>query len=129
VAGPMLATEYLLDAQNTAARFVVRDNILWYQTADRAEIVEGRLNIMGREDDIYISGGVKVSLTEVAEVVNSLPGLADAAVVTMPDARWGTVAAVAADGRNRMVRITLEQLQQAVVDRLGAAAKPRQLVY
>ncbi|MGB3413763.1 MAG: acyl-CoA synthetase, partial [Microbacteriaceae bacterium] len=129
ISGGMLASGYMLDPVQTAGRFVVEDGIRWYLSSDRAQLEEGQVTLLGRNDDIFISGGVKVSLSELSEVVKSLRGLATAETVTMPDGRWGTVSVVAADGRTRMVRLTLEQLRQAVTEQLGEAAAPRQLIY
>src|SRR5690606_20968812 len=94
-----------------------------------AEVREGMVRILGRADDVFISGGVKVSLNEVAELVKTLPGLANSEVVTMPDGRWGTVAVIAVDGRPRIARLSLEEVQLTVREKLGDAAIPRQLVY
>ena len=47
------------------------------------------VSIVGRKDDMIISGGENVHPTQVEAVLSELPGVSDAAVVGLPDARWG----------------------------------------
>jgi len=54
-------------------------------TWDRDEYV----TIVGRKDDMIISGGENVHPTQVEEVLNEHPGVRDSAVVGLPDPRWG----------------------------------------
>jgi acyl-coenzyme A synthetase/AMP-(fatty) acid ligase len=56
-------------------------------TWDRDEYV----TIVGRKDDMIISGGENVHPVQVEEVLNSHPGVRDCAVVGLPDPRWGEV--------------------------------------
>ncbi|GAB3921807.1 hypothetical protein GCM10027613_29670 [Microlunatus endophyticus] len=56
-------------------------------TWDAAEFV----TIVGRKDDMIISGGENVHPVQVEEVLNEHPGVADAIVVGLPDERWGEV--------------------------------------
>jgi len=50
---------------------------------------EGYIYIVGRESDVIISGGVNVYPREVEEYLTELPGVREAAVVGLPDPRWG----------------------------------------
>ena len=52
---------------------------------------EGCYRIRGRLKDMYISGGENVYPAEVESVSTSMPAVADAAVVGVPDERWGEV--------------------------------------
>jgi 2-furoate---CoA ligase len=64
----------------------------WYFTGDLAwEDEEGDLYTVGRVDDMIISGGENIHPVEVEEVLVRHPGVAEAAVVGLPDARWGQV--------------------------------------
>jgi hypothetical protein len=51
----------------------------------------GLLTITGRESDMYISGGSNVYPREVEEVLLTHPGVAEVAIVGMPDAKWGEI--------------------------------------
>jgi acyl-CoA synthetase (AMP-forming)/AMP-acid ligase II len=49
------------------------------------------VTIVGRRDDMILSGGENVHPTQVEAVLAEHPGVADAAVVGVPDERWGEV--------------------------------------
>ncbi len=61
---------------------------------------DGYLTIVGRKDDMIISGGENVHPTQVEAVLNEHPGVADSVVVGLPDPQWGelVVAYVVASG-------------------------------
>jgi fatty-acyl-CoA synthase len=62
---------------------------------------EGFLYIVDRKKDMIISGGENVYPAEVESVLHEHPAVADAAVVPVPDERWGEVgiaAVVLAEG-------------------------------
>lgn len=121
--GPVLATGYRLAPELTAAAFV--DGWLVTQDAGRIDPV-GRLHVLGRLDDIVLSGGVNVSLLEVAQVLGTHSAVADAAAFARPDPEWGqSVVAVVVPRRPVP---TLVELRAFVSDRAGAAAAPRELV-
>lgn len=129
IAGPSLAEGYLGAPESTAERFVVDDGLRWFRTADGgrwsdAAGAEPRLEILGRLDDVLVSGGVKVALGAVERVVQGLPGLADAVVVAAPDARWGEVPVVVTAG----AAPPLDDVRAAVGRALGVAARPARVV-
>jgi long-chain acyl-CoA synthetase len=73
------------DAATIAA---MRDG--WFSAGDLAwQDEEGCLYVVDRKKDMYISGGVNVYPREVEEFLFRLPGVADAAVVGVPDEYWG----------------------------------------
>jgi 2-furoate---CoA ligase len=77
----------------------IRDG--WYATGDVGRIDEdGDLWVVGRVDDMVISGGENIHPVEVEDVLARAPGLGEVAVVGAPDDRWGqrVVAYVVADG-------------------------------
>lgn len=94
VGGPTLATGYLDDPDRTAATFLTEpDGARWYRTGDLGELDEvGELTVRGRKDDVFISGGVKVSLGEVDAAIREV--LPDAVAVRVSDPSWGERAAV-----------------------------------
>jgi fatty-acyl-CoA synthase len=64
----------------------------WFHTGDLGRLDErGLLTITGRESDMYISGGANVYPREVEEVLLTHPGVAEVAVLGVPDAKWGEV--------------------------------------
>ncbi|HEX5347777.1 MAG TPA: o-succinylbenzoate--CoA ligase [Pseudonocardiaceae bacterium] len=86
LAGAMLATGYLDAPEQTAVTF--RDG--WFQTSDLGRCDgQGRLQVLGRADDVIITGGLNVAPAEVEAVLTGLPGVAAACVVGLPDPDWG----------------------------------------
>ncbi len=83
--GPVLFDGYAGDPGRTAK--ALRDG--WFHTDDLGEVVDGRLWITGRADDVVITGGVKVPAGTVASRLAGHPGIAEAAVVGTPDPEWG----------------------------------------
>jgi acyl-CoA synthetase (AMP-forming)/AMP-acid ligase II len=77
---------YVNQPEEQAARF--RDG--WLYIGDLATWDEDEyVTIVGRKDDMIISGGENVHPTQVEAVLAEHPGIADAAVVGLPDERWG----------------------------------------
>lgn len=99
-----------------------------------------RLQVLGRSDDVLISGGVKISARAVATVLEEHPAVREACVVGLPDARWGTAiaaavtlvpsadAAAAPTENNPALNEELCTLLRArCAEKLGAPAAPKQL--
>jgi fatty-acyl-CoA synthase len=64
----------------------------WLHTGDAARVDdEGYYYIVDRTKDMYISGGENVYPAEVESVLYQIPQLAEAAVIGVPDERWGEV--------------------------------------
>ncbi|HEY2054811.1 MAG TPA: AMP-binding protein [Solirubrobacterales bacterium] len=83
---PKAGYAYVNNPEEGAARF--RDG--WFHTGDLATWdAEGFVTIVGRGDDMLISGGENVHPVQVEEVLNEHPGVADSCVVGLPDERWG----------------------------------------
>ena len=87
VAGPVLFDGYAGEPEETAR--VLRDG--WLLTSDLGELdPDGRLHVLGRVDDMVVSGGVNVPLAAVSAVLRDVPGVDDAAAVGIADPEWGT---------------------------------------
>jgi len=87
--GPNMMLGYLDDPEATAAAI---DTEGWLHTGDAGRLDSaGNLTITGRLKDMYICGGFNVYPAEVEQVLARLEGVADAAVVGMPDPRLGEV--------------------------------------
>jgi fatty-acyl-CoA synthase len=88
VRGPNVFAGYWRNPEATAAAFA--DG--WLLTGDLAERdEEGYYRIVGRLKDLVISGGENVYPAEIEDVLHAHPAVADAAVVGVPDERWGEV--------------------------------------
>ena len=149
ISGAHLASGYIGDAARTAEHFfTAADGTRWYRTDDYGLLApdsnkncsEQRLQVLGRSDDVLISGGVKISARAVAAVLEEHPAVREACVVGLPDARWGTAIAAAvtlvpsADAAAAPTenRLALNEelcalLRAHCAEKLGAPAAPKQL--
>ncbi|MDX1997768.1 MAG: AMP-binding protein [Thermoanaerobaculia bacterium] len=85
--GPHVCRGYWRQPEATAA---VLDDDGFFHTGDLARRdAEGFFTIAGRAKDMLISGGVNVYPAEIEGVLVLHPGIRDAAVVGVPDDRWG----------------------------------------
>jgi len=124
VRSPWLMQGYWGQAEATRAAFT--DG--WFRTGDVVvRDPDGPLRIVGRRStDIIKSGGFKIAAPEIEEVLRGHPEVRDAAVVGLPDARWGErigAAVVPAPG----AAPSLEALAAWVAEQLADYKKPRQL--
>jgi acyl-CoA synthetase (AMP-forming)/AMP-acid ligase II len=86
IRGPMVTAGYWKLPEATAQ--ALRDG--WLHTGDGGRMDdEGYLFIADRLKDMIISGGENVYSGEVEAALRSHPGVLDAAVIGVPDARWG----------------------------------------
>jgi acyl-CoA synthetase (AMP-forming)/AMP-acid ligase II len=87
--GPKVFKGYWRDSDATAA--AIRDG--WFHTGDVGRIDEdGYLFIEDRKKDLIVSGGENIASPEVERVLYEHPSVVEAAVIGMPDPRWGEVA-------------------------------------
>jgi len=87
VRGPAVFSEYWRRPEETERAFTADG---WFRTGDRAVVEEGAYRILGRASvDILKTGGEKVSALEIEDVLRSFEGVADCAVVGVPDPAWG----------------------------------------
>ncbi len=87
--GPNVMLGYLDDPEATAAAI---DADGWLHTGDIGAVdAAGNLRITDRLKDMYICGGFNVYPAEVEQVLARLEGVADAAVIGVPDQRLGEV--------------------------------------
>ena len=64
----------------------------YFKTGDVGRVdQDGYVSIVGRSKDLIISGGYNVYPAEVEDVINALPGVAESAVIGVPDADFGEV--------------------------------------
>ncbi len=97
-----------------------------FRSGDLGRWRAGRLEVLGRADDMIVTGGENVAPAAVERVLAAQPGIRGACVVGVPDPEWGqaVVAAVVAGAG----RPGDDVLRAAVRAALGRAAVPRRLV-
>jgi O-succinylbenzoic acid--CoA ligase len=85
LSGPMIASGYLL-ANGELEKFADSDS---FDTTDLGEITNGMLKVLGRVDDVIISGGEKISLSAVEEIIKQILPKMDLITFAMADELWG----------------------------------------
>ena len=121
--GPQTMQGYWRNPEATAG--AVRDE--WFHTGDAGHLDdEGYLFLSDRIKDMIDSGGENVYPAEVENVILKHPAIADAAVIGLPDERWGeavSAVVVAAAGH----ALALEDLQAYAHRELAGFKIPRRL--
>ncbi len=91
--GDTIAAGYLESPESTDT-FFEEDGVRWYRTSDLGSIDDdGRLTVLGRADDVIITGGVKLSAARVQEELEKSDGVAAAFVAGVPSTEWGQAVA------------------------------------
>jgi fatty-acyl-CoA synthase len=105
----------------------------WLHTGDLARRdAEGCYTIVGRLKDMIISGGENIYPAEVESVLAAHPAVAEAALIGVPDPRWGEVGraiVVPRPGAAPAGDVLVEELIAFCRDRLGHYKVPRSVVF
>ncbi len=100
----------------------------WYHTGDLGVFDdEGYLSIVGRARDVIRSGGETIAPGEVEHVLATHPGVADVAVVGVPDAQWGEVVTAVLVLRPGAVAPDVASLREFCEGRLAPFKHPRRV--
>jgi len=90
ISSPSLAAGIWRDSEATAASFVTDGDRRWWRSRDLGRIdAGGYLYLEGRRDDMIISGGINIMPARVEEVLLAHAGVAECAVVGVPNPEWG----------------------------------------
>jgi O-succinylbenzoic acid--CoA ligase len=92
----------------------------WVFTKDLGIVKNGELKVIGRNDDIVVSGGNNISLHAIENVIKDQIGIEDAVVFSIPDEKWGVVVAAVIVGT-----CDISVIQNSIEHELGKAAVPR----
>ncbi len=125
ITGPLLARGYRLRPDLTAESFVAG----WLVTPDVGLLgTDGRLEVLGRADDVIVSGGVNVAAGAVADLLATHPAVGHVSVIGRPDAEWGQRVVAIVVPHDPAAPPTLAQLRAHVTAAATPAAAPRELV-
>ncbi|MGW1281092.1 acyl-CoA synthetase [Streptomyces tsukubensis] len=120
---------YYNDPAKTAETFFRRGGERWVLLGDMATVDEdGVVTVLGRGSQCINTGGEKVYPEEVEQALKAHPGVYDALVAGVPDARWGHRVAAVVQVRDGVVPPTLDEIRNHCRDRLAGYKLPRQLV-
>ena len=120
--GPSVFSEYLGLPERTAAAFVQG----WFCSGDAAFVDdEGFITVMGRMDHTIKSGGENIHPSEIENLLFKHPGVANAAAVGLPSAKWGqAVCAAIVRGDSALTADALDQFCRSSAD-LASFKRPR----
>jgi len=120
IAGPVLFDRYEGDPALTAQALV--DG--WFLTSDAARLDdEGRLQVLGRLDDMVVTGGVNVPAPAVARRLREHPEVVEAEVLGVTDPEWGSRLVAFVVGA-----LDLDEARSWVAEAHPRSWAPRQLV-
>ena len=125
VRGPLLMSGYLNNETETVAALAGG----WLHTGDIAfKGEDGLYYIVDRKKDLIISGGFNVYPKEVEDAICSHASVASAAVIGIPDARWGE-AVIAYVQLKEGAAATGEEISALVRQAKGAVAAPKRVEF
>jgi len=130
VRGPQVFSGYWRKPDETAAVFVESTDggAHWFRTGDIVSIdADGFVSIVDRIKELIITGGFNVAPSEVEECLRSFTGIADAAVVGLPDGHSGE-AVVAAVVLEPGATLDAEAARAFVREQLTPYKVPKRLV-
>lgn len=121
VRGPQLMARYWNRPEQTAEAF--RSG--WLHTGDVGLMDEdGFFYIVDRKNDMLISGGFNVYPREVEDVLMAFPGVIEAAVVGLPDPKWGDRVVAVVTGRQGLSQ---ESLMTYAREKLSPYKRPKEI--
>lgn len=125
VRGPQVMKGYWRNEQATSES-ITPDG--WFKTGDYAVIdPEGYIKIVDRKKDLIIVSGFNVFPSEVEEVVNSHPGVAECAAIGVPSEKTGEAIKLFVVRRDKV--LTLDELTAHCRENLTAYKVPKEIVF
>ncbi len=96
----------------------------WFESGDLGELGEsGRLRVLGRADDVLISGGRSIHPVEVEDLITACPGVDAVAVSGQADDHWGQILVALYMGS-----VTAGQLEEWCRSNIPSSLRPRRFV-
>jgi len=119
---------YYKDPEKSQATFITIDGVRWSIPGDWAEVdADGTVRLLGRGSQCINTGGEKVYPEEVEEVLKLHPGVHDAAVVGLPDERFGEAITALVELESG-AGVSHEELIAFVKARLAHYKAPKQII-
>lgn len=92
----------------------------WFESKDLGEFIDDKLVVMGRSDDVIITGGENLSLDNVESILNQQFPDQQIAAFPVADSQWGQTLHIAVVGN-----IDKQSIETVLVSKIGAFAKPK----
>jgi O-succinylbenzoic acid--CoA ligase len=129
---PLEGVEIAIRKEN---RIVIRGKVVaheladedgWYYTSDAGHVVDGKLIVDGRIDDVVITGGENISLLAIERVLAEIYPDISSAAFALPHPEWGQAIHIAIAGGDHSLET---DIQRVLEERLGVAAKAKGFHY
>lgn len=125
VRGPNVMRGYWKKSRET--REAIRDG--WLRTGDLGQVdEEGYLTVTGRSKDMIISGGENIHAGEVEARLQDAPGILEAAVIGVPDDKWGESVCAILSAKSGVV-LTEEEILRHLDGRLARYKLPKKIIF
>ncbi|MBO0855210.1 MAG: fatty-acid--CoA ligase FadD5 [Nocardia sp.] len=122
--GPMVMLEYWNKPEATAEAFAGG----WFHSGDLVRQDEdGYLYVVDRKKDMIISGGENIYCAEVEDALAGYPGLAEVALIGVPDEKWGEVPLAVLAPSDPSAPPTAADIEAFGRDRLAAYKVPKRI--
>ncbi|MEP3890589.1 MAG: AMP-binding protein [Hellea sp.] len=119
---------YYGDPEKTEAIFQNINGTIWVLTGDQARLDgDGMMTILGRGSTCINSGGEKIYPEEVEQVLRAHPAIHDAAVVGLPDPKWGQAVSAVISVSPGEEAPTLEEVKSFCSEKLAGYKLPKAL--
>ncbi|CAB4754204.1 unannotated protein [freshwater metagenome] len=119
IKGPILASGY----QDQEALWLKNFSDGWFITSDLGEIKDGKIFVIGRTDDVIISGGENISLAAIeSELASNFPDV-NFLATSIPDSEWGQKLCLLSDAHIDQVKIS-----SVLQNKFGRAAVPKEFL-
>ena len=122
--GPGLMKEYYKNPQATAE---IKKEPGWLLTGDMAEERDGFIYLVDRAKDVIITGGENLYPVQIEDFVRANPKVKDVAVIGLPDARLGEIAAAIVSVKDGMT-MTEDEFNDFCRD-LPRYKRPRKVIF
>ncbi len=123
--GDTLASYYAVSNSGTdISTETFTDSDGWYQSSDFGFWEENRVKVLGRVDDIIISGGKKISLSLIENIYREAEPDIDFAVFSISDPKWGEKLVIAADKDLSLVKRA--EIESEITQLYGGYAVPKE---
>jgi O-succinylbenzoic acid--CoA ligase len=118
IKSPTMASTYLNDEE--AWNQAMDDG--WFVTNDLGTLIDGKLTVAGRADDIINSGGKKISLSAIERALQKNFINNEFAAFSIPDVEWGNALHIAIAGDHS---VSTQEISSYLEQNLGVVAKPK----
>lgn len=124
-----LPVGYYKDETKSAATFQTVNGVRYSIPGDFAEVdADGTIRLLGRGSQCINTGGEKVYPEEVEEALKRHPSVADAAVVGLPDERFGQAICALVEPANASIGVDSAELIAHVKQKLSAFKAPKRII-